>query len=41
MALQQIGVRYVTCNPSNRKIFLTAAGYNSGDVAYVTVEYIK
>ena len=32
---------YVTCNPSNRKIFLTAAGYNSGDIAYVTVEYIK
>jgi hypothetical protein len=32
---------YVTCNPANKKIFLTAATYNSGDVAYVTVEYVK
>ena len=32
---------YVTCNPANRKIFLAAAGYNSGDIAYVTIEYVK
>jgi hypothetical protein len=32
---------YVTCNPANKKIFLNVANFNSGDIAYITVEYIK